>query len=570
MKKLRIVFAGNPNCGKTTLFNALAGTNLKTANYPGVTVEKRSACFQYKNTLLELYDLPGIYDLQQASAEEEITRQTLLEKDYDVIVNVLDATNLSLGLYLTQFLFTLEKPVVLAVNMMDLVQARGMQIDIDQLQHLFSAAVIGISARKKTGFTALCDAMLQPRTPTAVCKITNVQHWIDGILSQCVKTSRVHSHTDALDRLLLHPVLGYAFFACVMGLIFFLTFRLGDGCKAYMQQGLSFLCLRLEALLFKWNISPAVRSLLLDGVISGAASILSFLPNLLILYVLLALLQDSGYMARIVYLTDETMHRLSLSGKSSIALILALGCSVPAICATQTIEDHSSRIRTMLCVPFVSCSARLPIYVLFAGTFFPEHAALAVFLLYLLGIGAALLWALILSPKKQNKTGSRLLIELPDYRTPDFYSVCMDVWMKLRDYLTRAATIVVASSVLLWILTHVGMDGYTRDIASSFAARIGTLLAKPLQYAGLGFWQIAVALIAGLWAKEVVVAYTYILFSLPQSASAASLCMLLKGIGFGKSTLHACCCFVCFIHPVWQLWLQYGGKADHCAVFLQI
>lgn len=513
MRQIRAVFAGNPNCGKTTLFNALAGTNLKTANYPGVTVEKRSAAFSYDGAQLLCFDLPGIYDLHHADAEEKISKDTLEEKEYDVIVNVLDATCLAHGLYLTHQLLALEKPVIVVLNMMDAAQSTGIGIDVQKLQKALGTTVCPVSAKKKTGFSALYQALLHPPFPKNAIVHDDPFPVIDRIVQQCVTQKyKQHSLTDRIDRVVLHPFWGSLFLFLVMGTIFYLTFALGDEIKSLLQNGLSVLSEQLEVWLCAFGAAPFARSLLIDGVLGGIGSILSFLPNLVILFLLLSLLQDSGYMARIACLTDGLMHRVHLSGKASIALVLALGCSVPAVTATRIESDRKTRIRTMLAVPFLSCGARLPIYVLFAGTFFPKNSVPVIFLLYILGLLAALMWAWILSGKEEKEKDSRLLLELPDYRFPHLQSVAVDVWSKVRDYLTRAATVVLAASVLLWCMTHLSPDGYTTDITESFAAKLGQILVPILRPAGLGFWQIAVALIAGIWAKEIVVSYTHILF----------------------------------------------------------
>ena len=433
---IQVAFVGNPNCGKTTLFNALTGANLKVANWPGVTVEKKEGLTSYKGQKINLVDLPGIYSLTSYSIEEKVSRRCVMEDDIDVIVNVVDASSLERNLYLTMQLLELGKPVILAMNMMDVVKERGMEIDNHRLPEMLGhIPVVPVSARKRTGLNVLLHAVkhhyeeempetvvaytedieekisvlkerLKEKYPslvylrwTAVKLLENDEEtikeynldapdildrsyekeiinqkydYIEEIVEEVLfyKDSSKEGKTDKVDRLLTHQFWGVPVFLGIMAFVFFLTFTIGDALKGVFEIGLDALLNGSTAFLTSLHASDWVISLVVDGVIAGVGGILTFLPNIFILFLALGILEDSGYMARVAYVMDGIMGRVGLSGKAFLPMVLGFGCTVPAVMATRTLEKEADRKRTIFLTPFMSCSARLPIYVLFSSMFF--------------------------------------------------------------------------------------------------------------------------------------------------------------------------------------------------------
>lgn len=627
--ELSIGFVGNPNCGKTTLFNAYTGANLKVANWPGVTVEKKEGVFQFHDHEYKLVDLPGTYSLTSYTMEEQVTRQYILSDDVDVIIDVADASALERNLYLTLQLIELGKPVILALNMMDIVQKRGMEIDLHRLPEMLGIPVIPVSARRKTGLDILMHAAahhkdhtetstpihhhpeqtrhrhdhhdeyvmvysdeiedkidllmdaLEKRYPeldnlrwhaikllendTEITRdypvdlpeildrsyeqeiINQKYDFIDEVIQEVlVNKSKKEALTDKVDSLLTHQIWGLPIFLCIMALVFFLTFTVGDWLKGYFQLGLdaisSGVSFGLESLL----VNAMLTSLIVDGIIAGVGGILLFLPNIFILFLALAFLEDSGYMSRVAYVMDGIMGRLGLSGRAFIPMILGFGCTVPAIMASRALENKRDRFKTMLITPFMSCSARLPIYVLFSELFFPNNALLVAYSMYLLGIVVAIFSAFLmhLADRKKQMENS-LLIELPEYKAPSGRTIAIYVWEKVKDYLTKAGTTIFVASIIMWVLLNFGPSGYSQDISTSFGSIIGRFIVPFFSPIGLGFWQIVVALIAGISAKEVVVSSTAVLFGVSSITSAegmSSLMTALSSIGFGA--LNAYCLMV--------------------------
>ncbi len=627
--EINIGFAGNPNCGKTTLFNAYTGANLKVANWPGVTVEKKEGRFQFHQTDYRLVDLPGAYSLTCYTMEEQVTRQYILSDEVDVIIDVADASALQRNLYLTLQLIELGKPVILALNMMDIVEKRGMEIDTHRLPEMLGIPVIPVSARRKTGLDILMHAaahhvgcpadtpLIHHHSGASSTESTRPRHrhqhhaefamvysdliedkidqltgqlkrrypglqnyrwhaikllegdqeilekypvdcpdvldrsyepdiigqkydFIDEIIQEVVVNKEERSAlTDRVDSLLTHQVLGLPVFLLIMALVFFLTFTVGDWLKEYFQMGLDFFSAGVLGGLEALEVAPMVTSLIVDGIITGVGGILTFLPNIVILFLALAFLEDSGYMARVAYVMDGIMGRLGLSGRAFIPMILGFGCSVPAIMASRALENKRDRYKTMLITPFMSCSARLPIYVLFSEMFFPRQAMLAAYSMYLLGLLVAVLCAFVMRLLEGGKTkGSALLIELPEYKSPSAHTIFIYVWEKVKDYLTRAGTVIFAASIIMWALLNFGPSGYSTDMGSTFGSLLGKWLAPLFAPVGLGYWQIVVALIAGISAKEVVVSSCAVLFSVNNVNSAvgmASLSAILGGMGFGPA-----------------------------------
>ncbi len=594
-KHINAVCIGNPNCGKTTLFNALTGSRLKVANWPGVTVERFEGAAKYEDTEITLIDTPGIYSLTCYTIEEKVTRQCAMGNDIDVIINVVDASSLERNLYLTLQLLELGKPVVVALNMMDIVKERGMEIDMHRLPEMLgNVPVVPVSAAKRTGLDILLHAvihhyeegmeefildypswieekivslseMMQENDPSHSSvrwhaiklleddeeirkersipaeKIADRSYekeiiqckyaYIERVMAETLfHKSRKAAATDRIDRLLTHPVWGIPIFLLIMCLVFFLTFTVGDALKGIFEEGLSFLSEGAAAGLESFGVSGWLESLLVDGIIAGVGGILTFIPNIFILFLALAVLEDSGYMSRVAYVMDSVMGRVGLSGKAFLPMILGFGCTVPAIMATRALETEHDRRKTMLVTPFMSCSARLPIYVLFSEMFFPKTPALAAFSMYVIGMGTAILVALAVNGLEKGRINDSLLIELPEYKRPNARTIRIYVWNKLKDYLEKAGTTIFIASIVIWFVLNFGISGQVSDPSDSFGAMIGRFLVPVLAPAGLGMWQIGVALVSGISAKEVVVSSFAVLFGVANANSDAGMAAIVSNI----------------------------------------
>ena len=623
---MTIAFLGNPNCGKTTLFNAYTGANLKVANWPGVTVEKVEGAYKFKDEKIRLVDLPGIYSLTSYTMEETVSRNFILSGDADVVINVVDASCLERGLYLTLQLLELGKPVVIALNMMDIVLKRGMEIDLHRLPEMLGVPVIPVSARKRTGLDILIHAAVHHKDATGPDRLIHehkdvsrhahdhhseytmvysddIEDMIDeteaallnkypqienvrwhaiktlerdgevtgkypleraetpadveseiinqkySFIGEVIDEVMVHKQrsdalTDKLDRAFTHRIWGIPIFLGIMAAVFFLTFFIGDLIKSLLELGIGALSDATAKGLASANASEIVVSLLVDGIIGGVGTIITFLPNIFILFLALAFLEDSGYMARVAYVMEGVMSRLGLSGKAFIPMLLGFGCTVPAIMASRALESKRDRFKVMLVTPFMSCSARLTIYILFAEMFFAGYAFLAAFSMYLLGILVAIAVSAVLHLIDRKKEVNYLLIELPEYKLPDARTVGIYVWEKVKDYLLKAGTTIFIATLIIWALMYFGPDGFVGEGSDkSFAAIIGGPLSVAFAPIGLGFWEIVVALIAGISAKEVVVSSCAVLFGIADaSANTAGFAAALESIGFGP--LNAVCLMV--------------------------
>ncbi|EOS40750.1 ferrous iron transporter B [Lachnospiraceae bacterium M18-1] len=578
---IRAGFIGNPNCGKTTLFNACTGASLKVANWPGVTVEKKEGWTTWRGMEFHLTDLPGVYSLASYTMEEHVSKEFILSGEVDVVVDVADASSLERNLYLTLQLLELGKPVVLALNMMDIVRKRGMEIDLPRLSELLGIPCIAISARERMGLDLLLYAMSryeEYEKPVLRAKRNSVllqtrdradYDLIEEMISQVVrrrektpmpepgqmiekKAGKQQDLTDRIDRYLTGKWLGLPIFLAIMAMIFLLTFTVGGWLKGYFEMMLELLSEEAGILLDTWKVSPMLRSLIVEGIISGVGGILTFLPNIFILFLALACLEDSGYMARAAFVMDDLMSRVGLSGKAFLPLLLGFGCSVPAIMASRTLEHRKDRLKTILITPFMSCSARLPVYVLFSGMFFGKYAMAACFSMYLIGILAAVVSARILFRLDYHGTDHMLLIELPKYQFPDAGSIMMYVREKVKDYLTKAGTVIFLASVVMWFLLNFGAEGYVTDMSRSFGAVIGKCITPVFEPAGLGYWQIIVALISGIAAKEVVVSGCGLLFGIANITTGSGMegfAHVLEEMGFGMPNAYALMTFCLLYVP---------------------
>lgn len=626
MPELKLGFIGNPNCGKTTLFNAYTGAKLKVANWPGVTVEKKEGNFTYHKHEFALVDLPGIYSLTSYTMEEKVSREYIMSDDVDVIVDVADASALERNLYLTLQLIELGKPVILALNMMDIVEERGMEIDLHRLPEMLGIPVIPVSARKKTGLEVLMHAALHHKDKTTLDplihehtnqsnhihnhheeyamvysdeiedkidliierlkesypKLNNYRWYaiklleqdetvkgqlakaelsdiisrsyeeqiinekydfIEEIIEEClVNKKKQAAFTDRIDMVLTHRYFGVPIFLVIMALVFFLTFTVGDWLKGYFEAGIELVEQGLKAMLMQIHAGELLTSLIVDGIVAGVGGILTFLPNIFILFLALAFLEDSGYMSRVAYVMDSIMGRVGLSGRAFIPMLLGFGCTVPAIMASRALENKRDRYKTILITPFMSCSARLPIYVIFSSMFFEKHAMLVAYSLYVIGIAVALFTAVVLRWTEKKKEANMLLIELPEYKTPNARSIAIYVWTKVKDYITKAGTTIFIASIIVWALLNFGPHGLVSDMTDSFASIAGRLLVPVFTPIGLGYWQIIVALISGIAAKEIVVSSTSVLFGISNINSAegmSSMVAALGAMGFGSVNAYA-------------------------------
>ncbi len=629
-QNLTIGFIGNPNCGKTTLFNAFTGANLKVANWPGVTVEKVEGAIRRHNMNIHLVDLPGTYSLTSYTMEEIVSRDFILSDEVDVIINVVDASALERSLYLTLQLLELGKPVVMALNMMDIVEKRGMEIDLHRLPEMLGIPVIPVSARKRRGLDVLLHAAIhhrdakhtdplihdhkavgahrldhkmyamvysdpiEDRIDQLIAELEDKypdiinprwhaiklleqdqevlkKHPVDrpDILDQNYETRIIREKydfieeiihevllhkeesdklTDRLDKVLTDRFWGIPVFLLIMAAVFFLTFTVGDWLKGYMEDFIGWFGDGLEGLLTAWSVSDALKSLIIDGVLGGVGNIVTFLPNILILFLTLGFLEDSGYMARVAYVMEDVMSCMGLSGKAFIPLLLGFGCTVPAVMASRALEHKRDRFKVMLITPFMSCNARLTIYILFAEMFFGKNAMVVAYSMYLIGLVVAILVALGLhgiEKAQHRQTEDYLLIELPEYKLPDLHTVGIYMWEKVKSYLEKAGTTIFVATILIWFLLNFGPSGYTTDAGESFGAILGHVLVPVFRPIGLGFWQICLALLAGISAKEVVVSSCAVLFGITNASSGAGMAEFaadLEAIGF--TSLNSLCLMI--------------------------
>ena len=566
----RIALVGNPNCGKTTLFNELTGAKHTVGNWPGVTVEQKSGKMKIKekeNVDIEIIDLPGTYSLNAYSLEETITRDYILEGQADLVINILDVSNLERNLYLTVQLQEMNIPMVIVLNMMDIAERKGYKLDVSKLSETLGLPIYPISASKGVGIEDLklnlLDLLLDPSqampqntlyyseateelirkgqidfkatTASARClliknlegdwetleyfgvkaqkNLENVSikeeryEMIKGLVEKVTidAGSIKEKFSDRVDEFLLHPIWGLGIFALMMYIVFNLTFSLGDAIKEPMVLGIEWFGEFVRNLLLAAEGPDWFVSLMVDGIINGVGGVITFLPNIAILFLALSLLEESGYMTRAAFLMDKYMQKIGLSGKAFIPLIMGFGCSVPAIMGTRIMEDEKDKLTAMLIIPFMSCGARMPIYVLFASLFFPGNEAIITFSLYWLGIMVAVLMGSIARSTFFRGEDLPYIMELPTYRLPSIKGTGISVWQRIKDYITKAGTLIFAASVLVWFILNFNMTGRV-ELVDSWGYYIGEVVAPIFAPMGFGTWQASLSLITGLVAKEVVVA----------------------------------------------------------------
>ena len=579
--------AGNQNCGKTTLFNALTGSNQHVGNFPGVTVDQKAGVI--KGTDHQVVDLPGIYSIRPYTQEEIVTRDFILKSKPDAIINIVDATNMERNLYLTLQLLTLQVPTVIALNMMDELVGNGGSVDVQKMSEAIGVPVVPISAAKNQGITELVDTLLDtasrrvtpkvqdfcPEGPVhrcihAVCHIIEdhaqrvniarrfcamkliegeqdffdalelsqnekelIEHtiiemehetgldrnaaladmrynFIEKVCNQCVvkaKESKEHRRSMQIDKVLTHRIFAIPLFIAIMGLVFFLTFNVvGAFLSDVMAYAIDGLTILADRALTAYGINPVVHSLIIDGIFAGVGSVVSFLPLIVTLFFFLSILEDSGYMARVAFVMDKLLRKIGLSGRSFVPMLVGFGCSVPAIMATRTLSSNRDRKMTILLTPFMSCSAKIPIYTLFAAAFFPGHELLVMLALYFGGILVGILVALVLKNTAFKGNPVPFVMELPNYRFPSAKSVVLLMWEKAKDFLTRAFTVIFMATVIIWFMqTFDTRLNVVENSASSILAALGRLASPIFAPLGFGDWRMVTALVSGFTAKEAVV-----------------------------------------------------------------
>lgn len=506
---ITVALVGNPNVGKTSLFNALTGSNQYVGNWAGVTVEKKEG---YIDNLVKIVDLPGIYAMDTYSNEEKVSKNYLSTENIDVILNIVDASNLERNLYLTYQLKEFKKPIILLLNMMDIVEEKNIKIDLELLSRELNVKVIPISASKNMGIDKLKETLkvsnfsdinidneFQFRSEEETYSL------IEKVLEKTVvySNSNKSSITDKIDNLLLNRFLAYPIFLGILYFIFQFTFSwVGQPLSDLLDEGLN------DSLIPYLNdslssLSPWFKSLLVDGIVGGIGSVIVFLPIILALFLGISFLEDSGYMSRAAFIMDKLMRRMGLSGKAFIPLIIGFGCSVPGIMASRTLESEKDRKLTALLVPLMSCNARLPVYALFASVFFPGNETLIVFSLYLLGILIAFLIGLLFKNTIFKKDEEPFIIELSQYKMPGFKSLTKLTWEKGKGFLKKAGTIIFAASVVIWFLSNFNFIGMV-EMNDSLLASIGKFIAPIFKPLGFGSWENSVAILTGITAKEII------------------------------------------------------------------
>ena len=647
-----LALAGNQNCGKTTLFNQLTGSNQHVGNFPGVTVEQKSGQVRGQKNCT-VVDLPGIYSLRPYTAEEIVTRDYILRQKPDGIINIVDATNLERNLYLTLQLLTLRVPMVLALNMMDELTGNGGSIDVKKMAQTLGIPVVPICAATADGVSELVDEAVRAaegkilpqvydfcepgpvhRCIHAVCHQIEdhaqaagictrfaatwliegdasmeevlrldqnekelIEHsvlqmeqergldrnaaladmrysFIEKLVKDAVvkpKESRQHKRSVQADKILTGKYTAIPIFIGVMFLIFFLTFHvIGAFLSDLLALGIDRLTQIVDAALTAYGLNPVVQSLIIDGIFEGVGSVLSFLPVIVTLFFFLSILEDTGYMARVAFVMDKLLRRIGLSGKSIVPMLIGFGCTVPAVMATRTLPSERDRTMTILLTPFMSCSAKIPIYGFFSAAFFPEHAALVMIVLYLFGILMGILAALVLEKTAFRGRPVPFVMELPNYRLPSVKSVALLLWEKAKDFLERAFTVIFLATIVIWFLQSFDTRlNVVTDSAGSLLAIIGQRIAPVFAPLGFADWRCAAALISGFIAKESVVstleillgtsalgalfttksAVSFLVFTLLYTPCVAAIAAIRRevGSGFRAGVIALCQCCVAYL-----------------------
>lgn len=602
-----LALVGNQNCGKTTLFNQLTGSNQHVGNFPGVTIEhKIGQIIGWKN--YDLVDLPGIYSIRPYSGEEKVSRDFIIERKPDAIINIVDATNIERNLYLTLQLIEMGKPMVLELNMMDELLGNHGSVDIQKLSDRLGIPVVPIAAAKNDGVDELmrvvaetAENTVKPRRidfcsagPVHRC-IHTVSHvvedhadkigvpsrfaatrvieedaeiisalklsdnelelighavlemeneggldrnaalaemryrFIEAVCSECVikaQESKEMLRSVKIDKVLTNKYLAIPMFIAIMGFIFWMTFSvLGKWLSDLLALGIDEVTALVDNALTAYGLNPVVHSLVIDGVFAGVGSMLSFLPIIVVLFFFLAILEDTGYMSRVAFVMDKLLRRIGLSGRSFVPMLIGFGCSVPAIMATRTLSSERDRKMTMLLIPFMSCSAKIPIYAVFTAAFFPDHGGLVMTCLYVFGMLVGIIAAKVLSKTAFTGKPVPFVMELPNYRMPSLKSVLLLMWEKAWDFIRRAFTVIFAATIVIWFLQHfdVRLNVVGEGSTDSLLAIIGTWIAPVFAPLGFGDWRVATALLTGLMAKEAVISTLGVLMNVGANLGSAAL-----------------------------------------------
>lgn len=584
MKELIVGLAGNPNVGKTTVFNQLTGMHQHVGNWPGKTVERAQGNFEYKGVMFDIVDLPGNYSLSAHSIEEIVSRDFIVDDDSDVIINVVDAANLERNLYLTVQMMELDANLIMALNMNDFARRKEHYIKIKEMSELLGFPVIEINAKREEGFDELLNTTIHqadhpihsseklvygdelkehlgdiqrlveedhvlsdvPSIWVAIKllendeivleKVKNAPHgskimeevkkvdkhlydifgedgeeiianaryaFIDGLVKEAVSKPEVEkpSLTDKIDNIVTNRVLGIPIFLIVLYLMFQIVFTVGAPFQDIIQGGFDL----LGGAIHSWLGESFLSSFLVDGIIGGVGGVIVFVPQIALMFLVISVLEDSGYLARAAFVMDRVMHKLvGLHGKAFIPMILGFGCGVPGVMATRTMENESDRLLTMMILPFMSCTARLPVYTLFIAAFFTAYQGQVLFAMYLIGIAVAIIVAAILKRTLFKGMSSPFVMELPTYKVPSLKGVLLHTWEKTKGFLKKAGTIILVASIVIWILGSVPV-GVEYGAQESIMGQIGTIIAPVFAPLGFGEWQPSVALLFGVVAKEVVV-----------------------------------------------------------------
>ena len=505
---INVALVGNPNTGKTTVFNALTGSKQYVGNWPGVTIDKK---YGFINKDMKLVDLPGIYAMDTYSNEEKIARAFLEYEDVDVIINVVDSTNLERNLYLTTQLMQFNKPIVVLLNMIDIAKKRGINIDHNKLAKELGVTILPISAKTKEGLDNIEKTIIESKKiiPSYNMNFKTEKEtytYIDKIINKSSKEKGNSKYIgEKIDKIVLNPVLAYPMFLLALFIIFKFTFSwfgqpLADGLDALVADTFTPF---VEGLV--GNSSGWFQSLIVDGIVAGVGGVIVFFPIVFALFLAISFLEDSGYMSRVAFLMDKIMRKIGLSGKAFIPIIMGFGCSAPAIMATRTLESEKDRKMTALLAPLVSCGARLPVYALFASIFFSSNQELVVMGIYLLGIIVAILVGLLFKNTLFKKDEQPFILELPEYKLPSLKSIILNAWDKSKGFIVRAGTLIFAVSIVVWFLTYFNMNGFTEEISTSFFATLGGFVAPIFEPLGFGTWEAGVSILTGLAAKEVII-----------------------------------------------------------------
>lgn len=594
-----VALVGNPNCGKTTAFNALTGSKAYVGNWPGVTVEKKEGKLRGVKEDITLVDLPGIYSLSPYTPEEVVARNYIIKEQPDLIINIIDASNIERNLYLTHQLVELGRPTIIALNMMDIVEKRGEKINIKRLEELFGVKVVPISATKNQGLDELINLALEVGTKKVKIasksipfdmiieqSINEVMTLLDGkqidevynkrwlaikVLEQDKKvveefhlskeespiveeaarllenaydddvesiiingryeyiTKHINSIvtnrpdykvtlSDKIDKVITNRILAIPIFFGIMWFVYFLSIQtVGDMTIGFMEGLFGTIGDQVGLWLEGMSVSPWIHGLVVDGIIGGVGAVLGFVPQLMILFLLIGILEDCGYMSRVAFIMDKIFRKFGLSGKSFIPMVIGTGCSVPGIMASRTIESERDRKMTIMLTPFIPCGAKLPVFALMVGAFFPEHVWVGPSM-YVLGILMVILSGLILKNTLFKGEAAPYILELPEYHIPNFKGVMMQMWDRSKAFIIKAGTVIFVASGLIWFLQSFNFSLQMVDTNESMLASIGYVIAPIFAPLGFGTWQASVATVTGFLAKEAVVATFGILLGVGEVA----------------------------------------------------